>query len=260
MDGDLVLLERRGAVALLTIHRPKALNALDRQVLTVLAQRLDEVAADRSVRAVVLTGAGDKSFVAGADIGEMAQLTPEQALAFALAGQAILSKIEQMPKPVIAAVNGYALGGGTELALACDVILASTRAKFGLPEVTLGVIPGFGGTQRLARLIGRNAARRWVLSGDVFPAEEALRLGVAHELHAPETLLDAAVALADRMGQRGPVAVAQAKGAIVRGEDLPLNEALELEAAAFAQCFRSSDQREGMTAFLEKRPAKFTGE
>jgi len=259
-DNDLVLHARQGAIALLTINRPKALNALNRDVLASLSARLDEVAADRTVRAVVLTGAGDKAFVAGADIAEMATMTPRQALAFAQAGNAILNKIEQMPKPVVAAVNGYALGGGCELALACDVILASRKARFGLPEVSLGVIPGFGGTQRLARLIGRNAAKHWVLTGDLFPAEEAWRIGLVYQIHEPEALAAAALEVAEHMAKRGPVAVAEAKHVINRGVQLPLSAAIELEAGAFARCFLSQDQREGMAAFLEKREPHFTGE
>jgi len=256
---DLVLHARDGAVVTLTVNRPKALNALNFEVLRALGQRLDEVAADAEARAVVLTGAGDRSFVAGADIAAMQSMTYLEALAFAQLGNGILTKIEQMRKPVIAAVNGFALGGGCELALVCDVILASTKAKFGLPEVSLGVIPGFGGTQRLARLIGRNAAKHWVMTGDVYSAEEAQRIGLVYHLHAPEELLDAALATARKMAQRGPFALAEAKHIINRGLQLPLSAAIELEAAAFARCFLTSDQREGMTAFLEKRPAVFTG-
>lgn len=258
-QDDLVLHARDGAVVTLTVNRPKALNALNFEVLQVLGQRLDEVAADAEVRAVVLTGSGDRAFVAGADIAAMQTMGYLDALAFAQMGNGILTKIEQMRKPVIAAVNGFALGGGCELALVCDVILASTKARFGLPEVSLGVIPGFGGTQRLARLIGRNAAKHWVMTGDVYSAEEAQRIGLVYHLHAPEELMDAALQTARKMAQRGPVALAEAKHIINRGLQLPLSAAIELEAAAFARCFLTADQREGMTAFLEKRPAVFLG-
>ncbi len=258
-QDDLVLHARDGAVVTLTVNRPKALNALNFDVLHALGRRLDEVAADSEVRAVVLTGSGDRAFVAGADIAAMQTMGYLDALAFAQLGNGILTKIEQMRKPVIAAVNGFALGGGCELALVCDVILASTKAKFGLPEVSLGVIPGFGGTQRLARLIGRNAAKHWVMTGDVYSAEEAQRIGLVYHLHEPGDLMDAALSTARKMAMRGPFALAEAKHIINRGLQLPLSAAIELEAAAFARCFLTADQREGMTAFLEKRPAVFTG-
>jgi len=186
-------------------------------------------------------------------------MDPTAALAFSRLGNGVFRALERLPVPVIAAVNGFALGGGLELALACDVILASSKAKFGLPEVTLGVIPGFGGTQRLARVIGANAARLWVMTGDIFPADEAHRLGLAHALHEPEALLPAAMAVAHKIASRGPLAVAAAKRVIDAGPDLPIDEALELEAQAFADCFRTADQKEGMTAFLDKRPAVFRG-
>lgn len=256
---DLILLARHDAVAVLTVNRPKALNALNAAVLARLAERLAELEADRSVRAVVLTGSGDRAFVAGADIAEMQPMDPDAASAFAERGAAVLATIAAMPQAVIAAVNGFALGGGCELALACDIVLASTKAKFGLPEVTLGVIPGFGGTQRLTRQIGRHAAKRWTLSGDVFTAEEALRYGVVQELHAPEELLDKAVALAARIASRGPLAVAAAKQVIDRGADEPLADAIRREGQAFGACFATTDQKEGMAAFLAKRPAAFGG-
>lgn len=256
---DLILHGRDGAVATLTVNRPKALNALNAQVLQALATVLDEVAADPEVRAVVLTGAGDRAFVAGADIAAMQTMGYLDALAFAQLGNGILTKIEQMRKPVIAAVNGFALGGGCELALVCDVILASTKARFGLPEVSLGVIPGFGGTQRLARLIGRNAAKHWVMTGDVYSAEEAQRIGLVYQLHEPADLLEAALQIARKMALRGPFALAQAKHIINDGLQLPLSAAIELEAAAFARCFLTADMKEGMTAFMEKRVPVFSG-
>ncbi|MSP90437.1 MAG: crotonase [Myxococcales bacterium] len=258
-SDDLVLLEREGAVARLTINRPKSLNALNRQVLACLSTRLDLVANDAGVRAVVLTGAGDRAFVAGADIVELQPMDYFAALAFSQAGNAVMAKIEQMRKPVIAAVNGFALGGGCELALVCDVILASKSARFGLPEVSLGVIPGFGGTQRLARLIGRNAAKHWVMTGDVYTADEAMRIGLVYQVHEPADLLGAAMTVARKMAARGPVAVAEAKHIINGGLQLPLSAAIELESAAFARCFLTADQKEGMAAFVEKRTAQFAG-
>lgn len=259
VDDDLVLLTRDGAVAVLTVHRPKALNALNRAVLAQLSQRIDAIEADASVRAIVLTGAGDRAFVAGADIAELHGMGNDAALAFSRFGSAVFRRLEQLPIPVIAAVNGFALGGGLELALACDFILAGERAKFGLPEVSLGVIPGFGGTQRLARVMGANAARLWVLTGDVFPASEALRLGLVYSIHAPETLLETAMTMARKIAGRGPLAIAEAKHVLDMGPDLPLEAAVELEAEAFGRCFATLDQKEGMAAFLDKRPAVFTG-
>lgn len=257
---QLVLRADHGSVAVLTLNRPAALNALNAALLTALHDRLVEVAGDADVRAVVVTGAGEKAFVAGADIASMQAMTPDEALAFARSGGAVARQIAGMAQPVIAAVNGFALGGGCELALACDIVLASTKAKIGLPEVTLGVIPGFGGTQRLLRIIGTHAARRWVLSGDVFGAEDALRYGVVQEVHAPEELVAKAIELGKRIASRGPLAVAAAKRVIAHGADLALDAAIEAEAQAFAACFATADQREGMAAFLAKRPAAFTGQ
>ncbi len=259
-SDPVVLLERRGAVALLQIARPKALNAINQQVLTELSAWVTEIAADPSLRAVVLTGAGDRAFVAGADIAAMQHMNSAQAQAFSEYGSAVMQQLADLPKPVIAAVNGFALGGGCELALSCDMILASTRAKFGLPEVTLGVVPGFGGTQKLTRQIGRMAANRWILSGDVFSAEDALRVGVAQELFPPEELLDKALALAERMASRGPLALAAVKHLVDRGGDVPMPAAMAMEAKAFGDIFATADQKEGMAAFLAKRPAEFRGE
>ena len=256
---DLVLRRDVGPVALLTLNRPKALNALNQPLLARLAERLREIASDADVRVVVLTGAGEKAFVAGADIAEMADYDPATAQFFALAGQTVLNHIGSLGKPVIAAVNGFALGGGCEVVLACDFAIASQKAKFGLPEVTLGVIPGFGGTQRLARLIGRHNALRWILTGDVHSADEALRLGLATQVVAPEELLNTALEIAQRIATRGPVALTAARQVVDQGWDVPLADGLRKEAAAFGKLFHSADQKEGMAAFLQKRPAKFIG-
>lgn len=258
-DGDLVLVELQGPVALLRINRPAALNALNANTLIALREQLQAVAANASVRAVVLTGAGEKAFVAGADIAAMQTMTPPEALALSRCGTAVAEQIGRMPQVVIAAVNGFALGGGCEMALVCDIVVASRKAKFGLPEVTLGVIPGFGGTQRLLRQIGKHAAKRWVLSGDLFSAEEAQRYGLVADVWEPEELLANAMALATRIASRGPLAVAAAKRAIDTGADLTLAAATSMESQEFSQCFLTDDQREGMAAFLGKRPAQFTG-
>jgi enoyl-CoA hydratase len=256
---DLVLRRDEGPVTLLTLNRPKALNALNQPLLMRLAERLREIAGDPSVRVVVLTGAGEKSFVAGADIAEMADYDATTAQHFALVGQNIFNHIGSLGRPVIAAVNGFALGGGLELVLACDFAIASPRAKFGLPEVTLGVIPGFGGTQRLSRLIGRHNALRWILTGDVHSADEALRLGLVTQLVEPEQLLATTLEVAQRIATRGPLALAAARQVVDQGWDLPLADGLRKEAGAFGKLFRSADQKEGMTAFMAKRPAKFLG-
>ncbi len=256
---DLVLRRDEGPVALLTLNRPKALNALNQPLLQRLAERLRELAVDSNVRVVVLTGSGEKAFVAGADIAEMADYDAATAQHFALAGQNVFNHIATLGKPMIAAVNGFALGGGCELVLACDFAIASQKAKFGLPEVTLGVIPGFGGTQRLARLIGRHNALRWILTGDVHGADEALRLGLVTQLVEPELLLPVALEIAQRIATRGPLAMRAAKQVVDQGWDAPLADGLRKEAAAFGKLFRSDDQKEGMAAFMQKRPAKFTG-
>jgi enoyl-CoA hydratase len=256
---DVVLLEHDGPVARLTINRPDKLNALNLRVLARLSERLDEIEHDDTIRVVVLTGAGNRAFVAGADIAELAPMDYHEAMAFSTAGNEVLKTIEKSARPFIAAVNGFALGGGCELALACDVILAANTARFGFPEVTIGVIPGFGGTQRLARLIGRNSAKHWVMTGDVYPAEEAQRIGLCYRLFPPEELLDAALKTAQKMAGRAPLAVAECKRIINRGIQLPLEYALEAESRAFARCFQTEDQSEGMAAFSEKRKPVFHG-
>jgi enoyl-CoA hydratase len=246
-----------GPIATVTIDRPKVLNALDDTTLRELGAVF--AALGGAVRCVILTGAGEKAFVAGADIAAMAGLTVDEARAFAERGHAVALAIEALPVPVIAAVNGFALGGGLELALACDFALASTNAKLGLPEVGLGIIPGFGGTQRLARRIGIGRARELVYTGSTIGAEEALRLGLVNAVTPPADLLPATRALAEKIASRGPLAVAAAKKAVGQGADLPLGEALALERELFAGLFGTADRREGMQAFLEKRSPQFQG-
>ncbi len=250
---------REGHIATVTVDRPERLNALDTETLRALLRTFDELAQDPSVRAIVLTGAGDRAFIAGADIAEMKDKGPAEALTFARLGQAVCSAIESAPQPVIAAINGYALGGGCEVALACDIRLASEQAVLGQPEVTLGVPPGWGGTQRLPRLVGPGLARELIFTGRRVGAEEALRIGLVNAVCPPSELLERARALAADIARNGPVAVRLAKEAIRRGLDVDLEAGLALEAQAFALAFSTADQREGMSAFLEKRAPVFRG-
>ncbi len=251
--------EVRDGVGLLTVNRPRALNALNSATLAELDAALQAEAVDPAVKALVLTGAGDKAFVAGADIAEMNGFTPEQARAFAAAGQRALARLEALPIVTIAAVNGFALGGGSELALACDLVYASEKARFGQPEVNLGLLPGFGGTQRLARRVGPMRALEVILTGDMYGADRARELGLCLEVVAPEKLLEHALAKARLVASRGPLAVAAAKRALRGGADAGLAQGLALEAEAFGLLFATEDMREGTKAFLEKRPARFQG-
>ncbi len=252
-------LNTEDGVALLTLNRPKALNALNSQTLQELEQALRQVAQDGSLRALILTGAGEKAFVAGADISEMAAFTPEQARDFATTGHRVLALLEGLPIATVAAVNGFALGGGCELALACDLIYASEKARFGLPEVGLAVIPGFGGTQRLTRLVGKVRAKELIFTGDMVDAAKAREVGLCLDVLPADKLLEHCKGVAKKIASRGPLAIAQAKRAVEFGADADLRAASELERQAFALLFGSEDQREGMKAFLEKRPAVFKG-
>jgi enoyl-CoA hydratase len=256
---SVLLRERAGSVVVLTLNRPDRLNALDAELVGELARAFDELDRDTGVRAAVLTGAGDKAFAAGADIEAMSTMTVAQAKAFAELGHAVGAKIETAHFPVVAAVNGFALGGGCELALACDFIYASDKAKLGQPEVNLAVIPGFGGTQRLARRVGIGRARELCYTGDMVGADEALRIGLVNAVVPHAELGAKARAVAEKIAQKGPLAVAQCKRAMLRGADVPMPVAAELEAQAFATLFGSDDQREGMKAFLEKRKPTFAG-
>ncbi len=244
-------------VALLRVDRPQQLNALNQATLVELESALSALAQDASVRVIVLTGAGDKAFVAGADIKEMVGLDPLGAAAFARQGQQVLTQIAALPKPVIAAVNGYALGGGFELALACDFIYAAEGAKFGLPETTLGVMPGFGGTQKLSRLVGTNIAKELIFTGMMISAGRAAELGIVNRVVAAAELLDVALQTGKAIVANGGVGVALAKEAISKGADMPLGEALAYEGNLFALLFATEDQKEGMSAFVEKRRAAF---
>jgi enoyl-CoA hydratase len=246
-------------VALVTVNRPKALNALDPATIAELARAFDAAAADRTVRALVLTGAGDKAFVAGADIARMSSMAVGEARRFAEEGHRALAKLEALPIPTLAAVNGFALGGGCELAMACDLVYASEKARFGQPEVNLGIIPGFAGTQRLSRRVGPMRAREMIFTGDMIDAAQAKAIGLALDVLPPDRLLPHVQAQARKIASRGPLAVAAAKRLIGEGADLPLAAACQLEQQAFALLFATEDSREGMRAFLEKRAAAFRG-
>lgn len=243
-------------IATVTVNRPEALNALNAQVIDGLLQAFANLAG--KARAVIVTGAG-KAFVAGADIAAMQNLSSDEAAAFARRGQALGQAIADFEGPVIAAINGYALGGGLELAMACDILVASEKAVVGQPEVKLGVVPGFGGSQRLPRRVGPGVAKWLLMTGDSVKADEALRLGIVDKVVAPDALLAECRKMAEACLANGPQAIAMAKHLVDDGLDMPLDEALELEADTFGDCFRTHDQKEGMKAFLEKRKANFTG-
>jgi enoyl-CoA hydratase len=260
MEFDSLLVETTDGVATLTVNRPESLNALNGELLCELACAFGMLADDPGVKAIVVTGAGEKAFVAGADIKEMASMDSCQAHQFALKGQGVVLALQKMKKPVIAAVNGYALGGGLELALACDFIYASQNARLGFPEVTLGIMPGFGGTQNLARLIGPARAKELVFTGRMISAEKGAAWGIVNELLPPGELLAKARETAAAITGTGLVGVGYAKDAIVNGLNMGKEDSFRYEASLFGVLFATSDQREGMAAFVEKRKAKFTGE
>jgi enoyl-CoA hydratase len=259
MELKSLLLETTEGVARLTVNRPQKLNAMNAETLLEIDSAFASLAADEAVRAVVVTGAGEKAFVAGADIQELALLTATTGHSTALRGQGVFRRIETLGKPVIAAINGFALGGGLELALSCHLRVAAEGARLGLPEVTLGAIPGYGGTQRLSRVVGRGRALEMILTGDAIDAAEAYRIGLVNRVVPKETLLDAANDLAKRMIRNGPLAVKHALLAVDRGLDLELEDGLLLEAMLFGILCGTEDLKEGMNAFLEKRKAAFRG-
>jgi enoyl-CoA hydratase len=261
MLTELVRLENEGPIWLLTIQRPEALNALNAQVLNELAKSLEILQAKKFSEAQVLivTGAGEKAFVAGADIKEIHSLDEAAALKFAQKGQSIFRQIEKLKIPVIAAVNGFALGGGLELALSCDFIFASENARFGLPEVSLGLIPGFGGTVRLSKVLGPAKAKEWIYTGKMMMAVEALQMGLVNQVVPASELLSLAKKTAAEISSRGPLAVAAAKESIQRGHDLDIDQAMAYEAQCFQKLFSSHDVKEGTAAFVEKRKAQFKG-
>ena len=250
---EYIRLEQKGSVAIATIDRPKALNALNSAVLDELDALLDTVRADETIRVLILTGSGDKAFVAGADIGEMSNLTKAGGEAFGKKGNDVFRKLETLPIPTIAAVNGYALGGGCELSMACDIRICSETAVFGQPETGLGITPGFGGTQRLARLIGPGMAKQLIFAAKNIKADEALRIGLVNAVYPADELMPAAEKLAETIARNAPIAVRACKQAINEGLELPMDEAIALEERLFGSCFETEDQKEGMGAFLEKR-------
>jgi enoyl-CoA hydratase len=252
-------MERSEAVVVMTLDRPEKLNALSAELLDELLAAVEILEPDPSARVAILTGAGDRAFAAGADIASMATMATAQAKAFSDRGHRLGAAIEQSRLPFIAAINGLALGGGCELAMACDFIYASDKAKFGQPEVNLGVGPGFGGTQRLPRRVGVGRARQLCMTGEVVDAQEALRIGLVDFVVPHDDLLPQVRKVAAVIAAKPPLAVAAIKRAILRGQDVPLATANELEATAFGLLFGTHDQREGMQAFLEKRPARFEG-
>ncbi|MDR3306032.1 MAG: enoyl-CoA hydratase/isomerase family protein [Clostridiales Family XIII bacterium] len=252
-----LLFENKDGIGILKINRPDALNALNAEVLTELSEIFDEIATDGDVKAVILTGEG-RAFVAGADIAAMSKLSVIDGRAFMIKGQAVMQKIETIEKPVIAAVNGFALGGGCELAMACDIRFASEKAKFGQPEVGLGIIPGFGGTQRLPRLVGKGMAKLLIFGAEIIGAEEAKSIGLVEKVFPPEDLLAEAEKFAALVVSKAPIAVSAAKAAINNGLNTDLPTGVNFEAEALVAPFGSADRIEGMTAFLEKRAAAFT--
>ena len=251
--------EARDGVLYVTIDRPKVLNALNALTIEEIGRVFTAARTDESVRCVVLTGAGEKAFVAGADINELAKMTPIMGKFVSEQGQGVFQQIENFPKPVIAAVNGFALGGGCELALACHIRIASEKAQLGLPEVTLGIIPGYGGTQRLTRLVGKGKALELICTGDRINAADAERIGLVNKVVPADGLMAAAEEMAKRIASRSPMAIRAAIEAVNRGSDMPLEDAQVLEATLFGLLCATEDMREGMAAFLEKRPANFPG-
>ncbi|MBP2033180.1 enoyl-CoA hydratase [Clostridium algifaecis] len=256
MDFKNVIFEKEGKLALITINRPKALNALNSETLCEIDCVIDKVAEDDSILAVIITGAG-KAFVAGADISEMRDLNANGGRKFGILGNKVFRKIEKLEKPVIAAVNGFALGGGCEISMACDIRIASSKAKFGQPEAGLGITPGFGGTQRLPRLVGTGMAKELIYTAKIIKAEEAFRIGLVNKVVEPEALMDEAKALANTIAGNAPIAVKLCKEAINRGVQTDIDTGAAYESEVFGECFATEDQKEGMTAFLEKRDKSF---
>ncbi len=248
-----VLLEKKGHIAVATINRPKALNALNSQVLEDIDQLVEQVKADDEIRALVITGSGEKAFVAGADIGEMSTLTKAEGEAFGKKGNDVFRKLETLPIPTIAAVNGFALGGGCELSMSCDIRLCAETAVFGQPEAGLGITPGFGGTQRLARLVGMGMAKQLIYTAKNIKADEALRIGLVNAVYPLEELMPAAEKMAETIAKNAPIAVRACKKAINDGMQVDIDRAVAIEEGLFGSCFETADQKEGMGAFLEKR-------
>ena len=260
MDFTNLHLEKRPPLAVVTIDRPKVLNALNAETLTELAEVFEELAADHEIRVILLAGAGGRAFVAGADIRELAPLTPEEGRAFSLRGQGILRRIETLGKPIIACIQGFALGGGCELAVACTLRLAADDARLGQPEVKLGLMAGYGGSQRLTRLVGRSDGLKLLLTGAIIDSQEALRIGLVDEVLPASELMQRAEALAQEIAANAPLAVAETMRAVDEGFDLPLDLALLRESVRFGGLCATNDKNEGVQAFLEKRPPVWKGQ
>ncbi len=259
MGYENLIYEKKDGIAWITFNRPKVLNALNRKTVEELREALTDARDDAGVRVLILTGAGEKAFVAGADIGELSQQTAVNGKEFSLFGQGVFHLLETMGKPSICAINGFALGGGCELALTCTIRIASKTARLGQPEAKLGILPGYGGSQRLARLCGKGVAHELCLTGEMISAEEAQRIGLVNHVYEPAELLPAAEAMAKKIVANGPLAVKFTMEAIERGVEMPLEEGLFLEATLFGVACATEDMREGTKAFLEKRPAQFKG-
>lgn len=259
MDYQNLLFEMRDSIGLITLNRPKALNALNTALLTELGLLLDEIAKNDEIKAVVITGSGDKAFAAGADIAEMQPMTAMQGRKFSENGMNAITKLETIPQPTIAAIHGFALGGGCEVTLACDIRVASTKAKFGQPEVNLGVTPGFGATQRLPRLVGAGIAKELLLTGDIIGAERAHAIGLVNHVVEPEQLLDKAFEIANKIAGKGQLSVRMTKQGVNEGMNMDVDRGLQYETELFALSFSTEDQKEGMAAFLDKRAAEFQG-
>lgn len=260
MNFETILVDSRPeGFVVITLNRPDKLNALNIQLLRELHEAIGSISAEPSIRGVIITGSGEKAFAAGADIAELNRLDGETGAEYSERGQAVFSAIERLPVPVIAAVNGFALGGGCELAMACHIRLASERAKFGQPEVNLGIIPGFGGTQRLTRLVGPARSAEYNLTGDMIDAATAERIGLANHVYPADQLMDKAIEMMGKILAKGPIAVEKTLRAVVEGVDLSIDHGLALEARLFGECCGTKDFKEGTGAFLEKRPADFRG-
>ena len=259
MAYENLLYDVKDGIARITFNRPNVLNALNRKTIEELGEILNVAREDASVRVLILTGSGEKAFIAGADINQLAMQTPVDGKEFALFGQEIIHRLETIGKPSIAAINGFALGGGCELALACTMRVASKNAKLGQPEVKLGILPGYGGSQRLPRLVGKGAAHELILTGEMITADEALRIGLVNRVVEQAELIATCEAIAKKIIANAPLAVKYAMEAVERGMEMPQEEGLFLEATLFGLCCATSDMREGTKAFLEKRPAKFEG-
>jgi enoyl-CoA hydratase/carnithine racemase len=259
MNFENILLEKKNSIAYVTVNRPKVLNALNMATMDELRSAFHEIKNDSSIRVVIFTGSGEKAFIAGADIGELSKHNAVSAKEYTHRGQSVLNLIENLGRPVIACINGFALGGGCEIAMACTMRLASENAKFGQPEVKLGIIPGYGGTQRLPRLIGKGIAMQLVLAGDMISAQEAHRIGLVNEITAPADLIPRAEAIAQKIIANAPLAVQYAMEAVNKGMEMTLQEGLYLEAVLFGVACATEDKTEGTTAFLEKRAAAFKG-